>query len=452
MKIVLFSLAPMEKKEETYIPLKNTFVYRSSSPYNIYLLGAIIEQGGYEITIKDWLSETYELEEMPGELLNFDIIMISSNSLNWHPSRLLIEKLRSLRDDQIIIVGGLQATLFGRKIIEEFPVDYVIRGEGEKSVIPLMKLLEKKGKEDEVPGLIYKKNGDIIINPVSPLLTPEEIARLPVPLYDRLPAGTCNWLSIESSRGCVNHCIYCSVPYQKSWRAVKAEDFVKRIETFMPYLSRVISGKFLIIDDSFIIDIKRAREIAKILKEKRIEIQAIWNSHVIELFEKEMLIDLAPFTDSILIGAESFDEDTLKRIGKKFAPDDIVKGAHSAVNIGLGKKLIFSFIVGFPWQNKESILREIDKIYDLVITTGACAIINWLILNPGSRLWNEFYAKKKVALRDYGKLYDDWKKEVFPISREELQEMNFYISYLQSTIRDGVYRFQQHSGIYDKIS
>ena len=35
---------------------------------------------------------------------------------------------------------------------------------------------------------------------------------------------------------------------------------------------------------------------------------------------------------------------------------------------------------------------------------------------------------------------------------EELQEMNFYISYLQSTIRDGVYRFQQHSGIYDKIS
>ena len=82
MKIVLFSLAPMEKKEETYIPLKNTFVYRSSSPYNIYLLGAIIEQGGYEITIKDWLSETYELEEMPGELLNFDIIMISSNSWN----------------------------------------------------------------------------------------------------------------------------------------------------------------------------------------------------------------------------------------------------------------------------------------------------------------------------------------------------------------------------------
>lgn len=452
MLIALCTLSPMENKGGTFVPLKNTFTYRSSCPYNIYLLAAIMEQGGYEIAIKDWNGKSCSGQEIFEELIPFDVIMISSNSWNWHPSGWVIEKLRSVKEGQIIVVGGLQATLFGKKIIKEFPVDYIIRGEAEKSVIPLLKLIEGKGRERDVPGLIYKKDGEIHINPVSPVMTPEEMADLPVPLYERVPGGIYNWISIESSRGCVNHCTYCSVPYQKSWRPLDPETFVNRIETYIPYLEKSLTGKFLFIDDSFIIDINRAREIARLLGKRKLQIQAIWNGHVKELFEKEMLEELSPYTDAILVGAESFHEETLKRIGKKFKPEDILKGTEIAVKLGISKKLLFSFIIGFPWQNKETIIREIDKIYDLVSASGACAIINWLILNPGSRIWNEFYGKKKVPLRDYGKLYDEWKEEVFPVNNRELEEINFYTKYLQDTIPGGPYRFQQHSGVYDKLS
>jgi len=452
MDIALCSLAPMENKDGSYVPLKNTFAYRSSCPYNIYLLAAIMEQAGYKVSIKDWNGKKCGIQEIFEELLPFDVIMISSNSWNWHPSARVIEKLRSKKEGQIIAVGGLQATLFGRKIIEEYPVDYIIRGEGEKSLIPLLKLIEKKGSEADVPGLIYKKGEEIYINPVSPLMTREEMSSLPVPLYERLPAGVYNWLSIESSRGCTNHCTYCSVPYQRSWRPLDPLAFVNRIEAYIPCLDRVLTGKFLFIDDSFIIDVHRAREIAGLLGKRKLKIQAIWNGHVKELFEKEMLRELSPYTDAILVGAESFHEETLKRVGKNFKPEDILDGTKIAVKLGIAKKLLFSFIIGFPWQNKEIIMEQIEHIYDLVSESGASAIINWLILNPGSRIWNDFYGKKKVSLRNTGELYDDWKKNIFPLDVGEVEEVNCYILYLQNTLPGGAYRFQQHSHMYDKIT
>ena len=451
MLIALCNLATMPYKEGNFVPGKNPFGHRSPCPYNIYLLAAIMEQGGYEISIKDWTGKGCEFQELVGELIGFDVIMMSSNSWNWYPTACLIEKLRSVRDDQIFVVGGLQATLFGQKIMEEYPVDYAVRGEAEKSVIPLLRLIEKKGKPQEVPGLVYKENGAIRLNPVSPLMTPEEMSLLPLALYEKLQEGTYNWLSIEASRGCVNHCSYCSTPYQINWRPLSAETVVDRIESYIPYLGKVLTGKFIFIDDSFIIDVKRARQIARLLRERQIDIKAIWNGHVTELFEEEMLIELNPYTEAIFVGAESCHEETLKKIGKHFKPEDIMKGAEIAVKTGTDKKLFFSFIIGFPWQNKEIIIKEIDKIYSLVSITGACAIIRWLLLNPGSRIWNEFYNKKKAPLRNFRKLYQEWKEEAFPLSEEEEQEITSYAISLQNSIPGGTYRFQFLQGINNMI-
>ncbi len=438
MFTALCNIATMLYEEGNFV--SGPVSYRTTCPYNIYLLASIMKQGGYEISIKDWTGKQFELSEMTEELLKFDVIMISTNSWNWYPSTCLIEKLRSIRDDQIFVVGGIQATLFGQEIMEEYPVNYVVRGEGEKSVIPILRLIEKKGKPQDVPGLIYREHGEIKSNPVSPLMTPEEMSLLPVPLYEKLPDATHSWLSIESSRGCVNQCTYCSVPYKKSWRPLSAKTFVDRIETYIPYLKKVRMGKFVFIDDSFIIDVNRAMEIAGLLRKRQIDIKAMWDSHVMELFEEEMLTELAPYTEVIVVGAESFHEETLKKIGKHFKPEDIMKGTEVAAKAGVDKKLLFSFIIGFPWQNKEMIIEEIDNIYNLVSTSNAGAIINWLILNPGSRLWNEFYKKKKLTLRNYYKLYEEWKKEVFPLNNEEVEEINSYIKSLQDTILAGKYR------------
>lgn len=449
MNIALCALpTTIRNKENKIVQIESKYLYRTSSPYNIYLLAAIMEHAGYEIVIKDWISNDFDIEEALKELLDFDVVMMSCPSWAWIPVKFLIESLHSIKKDQILVLGGIHEPLFYEETIKEIPVNYVVYGEGEKAVVPLLKAIEKKISPGEVPGLIYKENGKIHKNPPAPLLTGEELGNLPVPLYEGLPSGICKWLAIESSRGCVNNCTFCSVPYKKSWRPLGAKAFVDRIEAYLPFLPRVFTGEFLIIDDSFIINVKRAREIAGELKKRKIVMKAIWNGQVKELFEKEMLSDLAPYTGGILLGIESFDRETLRKIGKKFSPEDILAATQVAKDLGISEKLIVSFIIGFPWQNKEMIISEIDRIYDLICTTGGIAIINWLILNPGSQMWNEYNRGKNVPFDNHVTRWREWYEGFSP---EDMHEIIMYITYLQTTLPDGSYRIQAFSRPFKKL-
>jgi len=449
MKIAICTFPTMVKNEDNKpVPLEDKYIYRTSSPYNVYLLGAIMEKAGYEIDIKDWICNDFDIEEGLKELFDFHVVMMSCASWNWSPVRFLIEKLHSPEGGRIIVLGGIHATLFSEEIIREFPVDYIICGEGEKAIVPLLQAIEKKIDFRQVPGLVYKEKGEIRKNPPAPLITGEEMALLPLPLYDRLPSGACKWLAVESSRGCVNNCTFCSDPYKKFWRPVPAKTFVHRIEASLPYLPKVSKGEFLIIDDSFIININRAMEIAKELKERRLEIKAIWNGQIKELASKEMLRALKPYTEGILLGTESFHEETLKKIGKKFLPRDIMAGVEVAKELGMAEKLIFSFIIGFPWQNKKMIMDEIDMIYDLACNTGGMVIINWFLLTPGSQMWDEYHREKNIPFNNFGNLWREWHKELHP---EDIKEIILYITYLQTTIPGGFYRIQAISHSYRNV-
>ncbi|HNY11782.1 MAG TPA: radical SAM protein [Candidatus Wallbacteria bacterium] len=447
MRRVICTFPVMKFTDEKPVQIKNSFISRSSSPYNIYLLASIMENNGYEVDIKDWISLNCDVEEAAKELLEYDLVMISCLSWSWPPVIFIIDYLRKKRNDQIIVVGGVQASLFGVQILEEFEVDYAVCGEAERSIIPLIETIEKKGDPRRVPGLVYKENGAIIKNELASLLNPSEIGELPLPLYERLPKDSCNWLSIQSSRGCRNRCIYCSVPYHRSWRPLEPEKFVEKIIEYSPFLKRTLSGKFMIIDDNFTINPERSIAIAKLSKQKGVKFDAIWNAEVPDLYNSELLSKMAPFTDGILVGAESFDAETILKIGKGYKPEDIVAGALNAQKCGISNKLICSFIIGFPWQTKEMIIEEINQIYDLVNLADLNVIINWLTLSPGSRLWAEKF-KQPIKLREFSKQFRRMQENINILTNQDIEEIKMYIKLLQSNIENGYYRFQHHPSIF----
>ncbi len=115
--------------------------------------------------------------------------------------------------DVPILLGGSQISAMPSFMLSHPSVDLVIRGEGERPLVELLKAL-KRGKDlRKVPGLGYKKNGELFLNPEAanfpvPELPFPDLSDLPKERYLFEKKPLC---FIIASRGCPYRCSFCSV-------------------------------------------------------------------------------------------------------------------------------------------------------------------------------------------------------------------------------------------------
>jgi radical SAM superfamily enzyme YgiQ (UPF0313 family) len=104
--------------------------------------------------------------------------------LHWHhQSYDILEKARKVKEtfpSVYLLLGGFTASFFHEEIMRNFDeVDGVIRGEAE---IPLLELAQAvlQGEKDlfSIPNLTWRRNGRIMINPLSYVATEEDLNRL----------------------------------------------------------------------------------------------------------------------------------------------------------------------------------------------------------------------------------------------------------------------------------
>lgn len=361
---------------------------RSNPHLGPNLLAGILYSYSIDVTVVDLVCNESFDEQIVEQLDQYDVLFFSSNSTNWPGCGLLIRWLKSKKPSAIVILGGIHATLFAEDIIRRYPVDYIVRGEGEKVLMPLLDAIRKGIGFEDVPGLVVKNaSGGVIQNPMASLLSPQELDELPLPLYDRLTPGKYRSLTVESSRGCFGNCAFCAIPFKKSWRPMSPERFVDKIELLESARSKTLYRYFTIVDDCFTSDHDRAILISKIISDRGLDFQATFDARVKDLLNEKLVEAIAPFTKGVLIGAESFLPNTLRRIGKYIEPKSIEKCAKTMHEYGIAKDTVFSFIIGFPWESKRDIRENISQIANLVLTWGVQVYLQWHLLTPGSKLW-----------------------------------------------------------------
>jgi len=140
--------------------------------------------------------------------------------LHWHhhaQGAIEVARLcKRLHPNSLVIIGGLTATYFHEEIIQKYEfVDAVVRGEGEKPLLELVRAIEKHGRLTETPGLTYRMDtGEIRVIPLMPptvSLDEFEFTRFDLlqpktavfPL-DMEPRG-----SLVVCRGCTYNCTTC---------------------------------------------------------------------------------------------------------------------------------------------------------------------------------------------------------------------------------------------------
>jgi radical SAM superfamily enzyme YgiQ (UPF0313 family) len=154
---------------------------------------------------------------------NCDLLGISSNSINWRFARKLSLLARAARPDLRIVLGGIHASLFPEHAIEISSADYVLRGEAEYTFPELVNAITSGKGFEAIAGLTYRDRQEVVrSNPAAPLLTREQLASQPAPAFDLLPENEYHGIAIESARGCAFNCVFCSIPYRRSFRDLSA--------------------------------------------------------------------------------------------------------------------------------------------------------------------------------------------------------------------------------------
>ena len=160
-------------------------------------------------------------------------------------SMTIARELRKRCPDVPVFAGGPHVDWFGEKILEYCDMfDILACGEGEEVIVMLAEYVRGRRKLEEIPNLIYRKNGVISATPKK---TIEDLGCLPQPVYDEgvYPAmkgdQKLKLFLTDDSRGCPNSCSFCLHPEKsgRRWRTKAPGAVVDEMER----ISRLYGGR-----------------------------------------------------------------------------------------------------------------------------------------------------------------------------------------------------------------
>ena len=279
--------------------------------------------------------------------------------------------LKKLNPNIYTIVGGQHVTFLDIETFKEFgeSLDFIVRGEGEKTIIELCKNLFNGNNFGEINGITYKTNGKLKKNQDRRLMTPEELKNLPnlnLKSYPKEELSKSLYYSINISRGCPYNCIFCSNPrfWNRRLRFRPIDQIIKDIS----FLNDKYNVYFDFGDSNLPINKKIFQElITKFQKELKLKNDfgmILIRSNLVNEERMQMIDRFIKDNRSayITVGLENSDPQVLKIMKK---PSWNIQ--HQALRKikEYGMKSIPSWIVGLPGENLNTMARNISMLNKL---------------------------------------------------------------------------------------
>lgn len=413
MNIILISL-PQMLTETTFEPLK-------VPPLALYLLGGIMKQKGHNVRVIDPCQFTVfegmnDIERQCKELIesyifenDTTLLAFSINSFNWGITKLVVNKLdtQKFKSKIHIVFGGLHVSIFDEYALKNTIADIVIRGEGDLTFPELVDILEKKESLYSLQGITFRKDNNIIKNSDRKSIEIKELEKTAYPDYSLLPIDNPYIeMPIESSRGCLFSCAFCSIPHRYNWRGLSKEVVCKRVEVAVDAMKYIRSGNYLLfVDDCFTINPERAVEILTALYNTygpemkyfiEVRISNILTGKLLNQIPKDII-------SGMQIGVECGYDDGLRKIKKGLTVKQLYKGLDILEESNLTSNCFLSFIIGFPWETSKEINMTLDTVEYILNRYHIRCVVNWLLLLP-SDLWNN---KEEYGINIDESVFDD---------------------------------------------
>lgn len=397
-------------------------------PMGLAYIAGYLEREGHEVKILDTLVEGIETYKKVGsstriglsekkitkvvKSFNPEVVGISVMFTAFVEDALNVAKIvKSANRGIRVVMGGAHASIEPKSILKNKDVDFVVRGEGEEVMSQLLKQIEGGHKYDQVNALAYKRARKILENKRVGMI--KDLDSLPFPALHLL-----NWKKYDfadnafqmrrplfpmvTSRGCPNHCVYCSIHavWEHSWRGRSAENVVAELE----YLrDRFGAREVCFQDDSMSVDKIRMNKICDLIIKRKIDIKWTTPNGIAHWTLDKKLVEKMKKAGCyrITFGIESGNPEVRRWVGKPFSLEQARELTQHANKIGMWT--LATNIIGFPYETEEEIE---DTLKYAMGSDVDFALFFRLGPRPGTPVY-EIFKKEGWLPKDERELYSE---------------------------------------------
>jgi anaerobic magnesium-protoporphyrin IX monomethyl ester cyclase len=404
-------------------------------PLGLAMLAAVLEPKGHSVTILDLTCQN--LPEIDAAQIidkeKPDVVGITAMTSTINSALKIATTIKQTDQTIIVVLGGPHASILPEETLMENPaIDFVVRGEGERTLVELVDALFVNANNfNEILGLTFRGQSGVASSPPRPPII--NMDELPFPAFHLLSKGKYRLhppfgrrspaMPIMISRGCPYSCIFCSKSvFGNKYRHNSPQYVVNQIQSLIDDFG-VREIKFY--DDVFTLDKKWVTAICEELKQRRIDIPWTCETRV-NLVDFDLLKTMhAAGCYMIAYGVESGDQGILNQVGKCTTLNQI----DSAFNLTHKARIntVGYFMLGAPNETPCTIQKTID--FAKVINPD---FVQFSIATPypGTEL-NRIASQKKRLPKDWNAyVYANLKSapnsafEISDMSIEELRVWN----------------------------
>jgi radical SAM superfamily enzyme YgiQ (UPF0313 family) len=264
-----------------------------------------------------------------------------------------------------VIIGGWHATIFPEETLRENAIDIVIRGQGEITLLEVLKRTTKSKDLTGVKGVSWKKDNTIIKEEDRPVVSPDVLPEILPSDFEKLDLKYYQLNSVlfyMSSIGCPYSCSYCCVnsACKRKWLPLSAEKIMYEIKGLH---NRFGFKEVIFWDNVFFSSQKRVSELCEHIINKRLNIS--WSAHArineIKTWDDGFVRLLKEGgCKSVFIGIESGSQKILDRINKGIKANDIIPALRKLKSHDID--VATNWMVGLPEEKYDDVLRTIECI------------------------------------------------------------------------------------------
>lgn len=406
---------------------------RLSPPLGLSYIAAVLLENGYSVSAEDCNVTDFSPERMRRivEARAPRIIGISTNT-ETYPNGLQIAAIAKEIDPTVtVVMGGAHATVMHREVASEPAIDIVARGEGEYTMLELAdSLLRGHGSLAHIPGITYRRNGEIRVAPErSPIANPDRLpipARdlFPLPLYER-PASI-----LMSRGGCPCDCIFCAV--NNVWKGKRRFRSPENVVGEVSFIADTLGYEEIsFADDTFTLSRRRVLRLCGLLAQLQESVPCRWwcttRADMVDRPLLKTMRDAGCF--SVTFGVESGSQRILDSIGKRITREQVIQAVSAALHLGM--EVLCSFMFPHPDDTDETV-GEQKQLMKSLTAMGAGVSLALTTPFPGTPYYER---AEEIGIRILTNRWDEFDGKHLVITTKYLTEDRLR-SLLQELISD----------------